>query len=326
MQVGNGNFAFGADVTGLQTFLPYAILSSWGWKNDSFPLGKALEDVLSYEGVQLLNHGREVQYEFLNATGASVDQQALQQWLISNPNRVNLGRTGLAFLMSPGGKANDNVMEDDLKDVVQTLDLWTGQMTSTFVFQGSNVTVRTVSAQDSDVIGVQVESPLVAQRRLGSIVDFPWNDGSQKFSAPFVGVFNLTANHTTQLEVMNNNRARISHTMVNNTFVTDIGGGSSFEISRNDPSAHRYTIAPGSGGSSTFEISFGFASESSSPFFVSSFDTPASPPSFQTVVQSSEGAWESFWTKWWICGRCDRVDRRQSGRVAKAYRFGAIIC
>lgn len=29
LQVGNGNFAFGADVTGLQTFLPYNILSTW---------------------------------------------------------------------------------------------------------------------------------------------------------------------------------------------------------------------------------------------------------------------------------------------------------
>jgi hypothetical protein len=37
MQVGNGNFAFGADITGLQTFLPYGILSSWGWHNFSLP-------------------------------------------------------------------------------------------------------------------------------------------------------------------------------------------------------------------------------------------------------------------------------------------------
>ena len=37
MQVGNGNFAFGIDVTGLQTFLPYATLSSWGWHNFSLP-------------------------------------------------------------------------------------------------------------------------------------------------------------------------------------------------------------------------------------------------------------------------------------------------
>lgn len=283
-------------MTGLQTFLPYAILSSWGWKNDSFPPGKTLEDVLSYEGVQLLNHGREVQYEFLNATGASEDQQVLQQWLISNPNRVNLGRTGLAFLSSPGGKANENVTEGDLENIVQTLDLWTGEMTTTFKFEGSNVTVRTVCAQDSDVVSVQVVSPLVAQRRLGLFIDFPWNDGSQKFSAPFVGVFNMTANHTTQLQVMEKNRAQISHTMVNNTFVTDIGGGSSFEISRDDPTAHRYTLVPNLGASSTFDVSFGFTSASSSPFFVSPFDTPTTTLSFQSVVQSSEDAWASFWT------------------------------
>ena len=37
LQVGNGNFAFGADVTGLQTFQPFAILSTWGWQNYSLP-------------------------------------------------------------------------------------------------------------------------------------------------------------------------------------------------------------------------------------------------------------------------------------------------
>lgn len=37
LQVGNGNFAFGADVTGLQTFKPFAIMSTWGWHNFSLP-------------------------------------------------------------------------------------------------------------------------------------------------------------------------------------------------------------------------------------------------------------------------------------------------
>lgn len=35
LQVGNGNFAFGADITGLQTFAPFAIMSTWGWHNFS---------------------------------------------------------------------------------------------------------------------------------------------------------------------------------------------------------------------------------------------------------------------------------------------------
>ena len=37
LQVGNGNFAFGADVTGLQTFSPFNTLSTWGWHNMSLP-------------------------------------------------------------------------------------------------------------------------------------------------------------------------------------------------------------------------------------------------------------------------------------------------
>lgn len=36
LQVGNGDFAFGVDVTGLQTFKPFATLSNWGWHE--FPL------------------------------------------------------------------------------------------------------------------------------------------------------------------------------------------------------------------------------------------------------------------------------------------------
>jgi hypothetical protein len=37
LQVGNGNFAFGVDITGLQTFQPFGALSTWGWHNFSLP-------------------------------------------------------------------------------------------------------------------------------------------------------------------------------------------------------------------------------------------------------------------------------------------------
>jgi hypothetical protein len=35
-QVGNGEFAFGVDITGLQTFVPFSTLSHWSWH--SFPI------------------------------------------------------------------------------------------------------------------------------------------------------------------------------------------------------------------------------------------------------------------------------------------------
>jgi hypothetical protein len=37
LQVGNGNFAFGVDVTGLQSFSEFNTLSSWGFHNASLP-------------------------------------------------------------------------------------------------------------------------------------------------------------------------------------------------------------------------------------------------------------------------------------------------
>ncbi len=37
LQVGNGDLAFGVDITGLQTFHPFGTLSTWGWHNFSLP-------------------------------------------------------------------------------------------------------------------------------------------------------------------------------------------------------------------------------------------------------------------------------------------------
>lgn len=39
LQVGNGNFAFGVDTTGMQTYLPFNTLSVWAWRNDTEPGG-----------------------------------------------------------------------------------------------------------------------------------------------------------------------------------------------------------------------------------------------------------------------------------------------
>lgn len=37
LQVGNGNFAFGVDTTGMQTYLPFNTMSVWAWHNDTEP-------------------------------------------------------------------------------------------------------------------------------------------------------------------------------------------------------------------------------------------------------------------------------------------------
>ena len=275
MQVGNGFFAFGADITGLQTFQPWAIMSDWGWKNDSLPAGVTEEDILAYRGVVWDG----VQYEFGGPA-------APQQWLISNPNRANLGRVGLLFKDAQG--VIENVTEAALGDVHQQLDLWTGRMTSNFTVQGHDVSVETFAAQGSSAVAFSIHSDLLSAGRLGLFLDFPWNDGSQKFQAPFVGYWNVTANHTTQLKVGSglgaNVQAEINHTEVAATVFTSIGGGSSFIISRDSPASHRYSITPSSP-SSSFSIVISY-----------SLVPSTSIPTATAVAEGSTTTWADYWS------------------------------
>ncbi|CAK5262211.1 unnamed protein product [Mycena citricolor] len=275
MQVGNGNFAFGADVTGLQTLQPWAIMSSWGWKNDTLPANKTVEDVADYSGVSLDNHGRLVEYMFNGPA-------PLQQWMIANPNRVNLGNIGLVFFGSDGARLN--VTEADLSGVDQVLDIWTGTLTSRITFNGSDVTVTTVCGQEDDTIGVKVLSPLLDSGLLGVFMDFPWNDGSAKFSAPFVGSWTNANLHTTQLLVHGSTSASISHTIGNSTFSTSIGAGNAINITRDSPNAHRYTLRPVARGKEfTLSTTWGTS-------------TPQKTPApFESIRQSSNRAWQDFW-------------------------------
>ncbi|KAH9849663.1 Six-hairpin glycosidase-like protein [Lenzites betulinus] len=274
MQVGNGHFAFGADVTGLQTFLPWATMSDWGWKNDSLPAGTTEADLTAYRGVVWDG----VQYEFGGP-------EPVQQWLISNPNRVNLGRVGLLFLDEKGGAAN--VTEGALEGKRQELDLWTGTMTSSFRWEGADVEVQTVTAQESSTIAVTVTSPLLQRGRLGLFLDFPWNDGSEKFEAPFVGVWNATDSHTTTLRtgagLGHGVTAQIVHTMVANTFFTSVGGGNEFSISRVSPDAHLYHIIPGQA-RQTFSVAVSYT-----PGQIPTISNPSA------IQDESQQAWEDFW-------------------------------
>lgn len=277
MQVGNGNFAFGADVTGLQTFLPFAIMSSWGWKNDTLPPGMTETDVENYRGVSLPNHGRLVEYDFGGP-------EPLQQWLIANPNRVNLASVGLVFWSQTGEV--QSIDEAALENKTQELDLWTGVMTSSFDYGGEHVTVETASAQDSDTVGVIVKSGLIESGMLGIFVDFPWNDGSQKFSAPFVGTFNNTANHTTTLNTSHTQsfQAQIVHQLDSATFLTSIAGDT-FNITRDSPNTHRYSIRP-SKRTSSFSLSLNFGLEGSN----------LTVPQPSSVFNSSTVVWEDYWS------------------------------
>lgn len=153
LSVGNGEFAFTADFTGLQTFpqlyektIPLCAQSQWGWHSFPAPdgLGAAQLRLQMFD-----TYGRQVGYP-TSAQG----QERLFAWLRENPHRLNLARIG--FLLdgrqpSPG----------DVTDIEQRLDLWTGILDSRFQLQGSPVTVLTCCHPEMDALAVSVRSPLV---------------------------------------------------------------------------------------------------------------------------------------------------------------------
>ncbi len=166
LTVGNGEFAFTADATGLQTFpelyeetIPLSTLAQWGWHTTPDTIVHRLD--AAYQTMD--TYGREVQY------AARVNNPAAQ-WLRANPHRLHLGRIGFDLRHRDGSTA----VVKDLDAIHQSLDLWSGTLTSEFQFDGETVQVTVACDPAQDRIAVQVHSRLVADRRLRILLHFPY--------------------------------------------------------------------------------------------------------------------------------------------------------
>lgn len=177
LSIGNGEFAFTADVTGLQTFpeeyeslAPLCTMSQWGWHTTPRPAGLEGKELrlTAYD-----TYGRDVLYHT-----RSEGQKELYDWLRENPHRLHLGRIGLQ-LKRPSDGVEAKLA--DITDIEQRLDLWSGTLTSRFRVWGEPVTVRTAVHPDADLLAVSVESSLLARDML--VVRFAFPYGSPTMQA-----------------------------------------------------------------------------------------------------------------------------------------------
>ncbi|WP_035812919.1 hypothetical protein [Jiangella gansuensis] len=193
LSVGNGEFCFTVDVTGLQTLpehypvgsrdgSPDATLlgtqAQWGWHTvpgGADGAGFRLEDIL----VTYDTPSGPVPYaDMTGSIGAGGDRtdSPAELWLRSNPHRIDLGRIGLE-LIDDDGRPHP-VTPDDVTGVRQVLDLWHGVIDSSFSLRGEPVRVRTVCHPDSDVVAVRIVSEAVRAGRLAVRVAFPYGSES----------------------------------------------------------------------------------------------------------------------------------------------------
>jgi hypothetical protein len=175
LSVGNGEFAFTTDITGLQTFpnayesaMPLCTMSQWGWHTQPPPAGlntKALR-LTQYEA-----HGRQVGYQT-----SSEGQAELFNWRRENPHRLHLGQIGFC-LTQPDKQA---IQFSDVSEIHQELDLWRGVLTSRFKLEGEAVTVLTAVHPRLDLLAVRIESSLIANGRLAVRFAFPYGSSTMQ--------------------------------------------------------------------------------------------------------------------------------------------------
>lgn len=221
-----------------------------------------------FTGLQWWTHDRLVTYAQPNPA-----QDDISTWLIKNPQRVNLARTGFTF-------GRNDVSEGDLEHKTQVLDMWSGKISSHFVYNGSSVGVKTWADPGSDAIALSVESDLL-KSGLGIFFDFPLPN-REKFNAPFVGVFNETSAHQTFLEWTSARSATVRHTLDQTTYFTNIAWEGEGSISGPEMGSHRYFFTTPN---TTLRLTVAFS------------PTPKSKsPNVQTIAETSRAWWESYWS------------------------------
>ena len=268
-QVGNGKFAFGMDITGLQTFVPFNTLSDWSWHSFPLPEGMKAED---YRPVAVETHGKKIAYELRNP-----DQPELSEWLTKNPHRYNLGRIGFRLLREDGTEAR----EIDLGNARQEIDLWTGVVYSRFELNRKEVKVRTVCHPDKDMIGVSIESELLNDGNMSIYLDFPYPDG--RYFKHYIGRYDTISGHTSTFEKLAPNSVRITRTMDDTHYYATLDWTGPATFSRESEKAHTFLLQPRH--TSTFSFTCCF-----SPEPVADVTEPVA-----SIERKSAASWEKYW-------------------------------
>lgn len=278
LSVGNGEFAFTCDVTGLQTFaddykdaMPLCTMSNWGWHTKPMPenlVGK------TYQLTEYDTYGRKVGYQ----TGRA-GQQELYDYLRENPHRLHLGQIGLRLLKSDGSEAKSS----DISDIEQKLDLWKGIIESRFKFEGGDVLVKTAAHPILDLLAVSIESSLMPERKLAVRLAFPY--GSQTMqAADWEQPEKHESNIVSAVESDGiSGYAKIDRQLDNDSYsVSVFWSGGNGKIKTEKP--HHFLLNPSK---PRFTCVIGFAPKNSENKL----------PSAEDIFYASSEYWQKFWTK-----------------------------
>ena len=168
--VGNGDFAFTVDGTGLQSawieedaVTPTLTMSNFGWHR--YP--KASRDYSKLRFQEFNANGRRVGY-MTDSTG----QENLFNDLRQSPHKFNLGKIGLSL---PEWAPNPDykMVFKEVRNLKQVLNIYEGIIYSSYHLDDTPVEVETFVHPKRNIIGIRIRSALL-KTKMGVEISFPY--------------------------------------------------------------------------------------------------------------------------------------------------------
>lgn len=275
LTIGNGNFAFTADVSGLQSFpvaynkgIPLGTQSNWAWH--SFPNTEnfKLEEVYKPCNVK----GKTVNYVHDFRREGDTRRAKASEWLRANPHRMNLGTLGFEFMDSLG----NIVSIEELQNISQQLNPYTGVLESYYEIEGIPVNVETVCDASQDIVCVQASSPLFDLHRMRLVYRFSQVDPNWKNS-----ITPLADKRQVQLVSKNDNNLELKRSLDDFTQYTTITISNGTFASSDSVS----WFIDAEKGQSKMEVSLAYSPE----------QVDQTLPDFTKVLDASKEGWKTFW-------------------------------
>ncbi|MCH5326491.1 MAG: hypothetical protein J1E29_04720 [Duncaniella sp.] len=266
LTVGNGEFAFTVDVTGLQSFpelysngVPLGTQSQWGWH--AFP---NTEHYTTQETLKDYDFGRGRQEPYAVQFNEDGRQKEAANYYRVNPHRLHLGIIGF-----------DTLTPESITDIDQTLDMWNGLITSTFSVEGTPVKVQTTVDPDKDMVASSINSA----KRLPVALRFPYPTGGHADDACDWTKDDL---HSVSIVEMADNKAILSHQLDSTIYyVTLTWTGAEAPVVKK---ANHLTITP-----TQDEWSFTATFTPEKPDFNTVNET------YAATEKASSDYWQGFW-------------------------------
>ncbi|WP_312064083.1 hypothetical protein [Brevundimonas sp.] len=275
IMLGNGDLGFTADITGLQTFpeqyselAPLLTMAQWAWH--SFPNPEGYTEQNGLVNVPVPGRG-EQPYAWMKSWAEAETNPAFT-WLRANPHRISLSRIGLSF---SDGRALDFAKVADTR---QTLDLWSGALTSRFTYDGQPVEVVTRVHPELDMVMVEIVSPLVASQGLGVQVRYP---GVNPAINPDPTSFEATGAQSLEVVAFDTGDVRIRRTLDDTTYHSGIIASGKIEQS----GADRFSVVANGRDRLTVMVRFDQTADTTKA------------PAYSSSVQAVTTHWNAFWTE-----------------------------